>query len=480
MDTKPLSKGFIWVPIPVSESFRSEVLRRYPALEDDLYRRLAEYFMFSFAFDKEKQEEGEIVCRKIAPANTIKKLLRLPTRTNVGKILDAFNRDVWRIDPSSYAPSHGRARTVMPYPDDIGELIPYSLYNMPDSQSEPMPSLVSCSEIRHVDFFTGKNANFNRYLTRKIKEYESVMIDPVSEDDHRYDLFNLLNSAKPHALNKKVISNFDDAWNLGCTLPRGTRDYTCYFLRHIRASSLPTYSQVERSDRLFVKSCSVNGLPREVRHVLLRGKGTVFLDVKACQLAINAKLWDTPILSKILADPNQNFWNHILTRLKLSPEYKPAIKEATFAMSYGGSHSTMKDILLYAGLNDKQVKAFFSIPAIAEMKRAAKQKRSEVQAEGGYYDAFDRWLPLTTKDHAGGLLARVAQSWEMKLMLPLVPVLQDQREKYGVSILSWLHDGFAIHVPKAREIPTVIRQLKAAFKQNAEALGVQTELVVES
>lgn len=485
MATKKTSNSFAWINLPVSKFFRDELLRLYPKLENEKYLKMASFFIFSTAYDDREERKKELSLfkesenRKIVPANVIIEILGLPVRSNVETILKDFDRDVWPLDIRNSAHSHRRARTVSQYPENIYKIIQTAL-------DTPMVNLIS-----------GKVANNTRQITGILKktQLERVKYETIDRDDERYPLWLFLRNNPSNAVNKQIHANLGDAWQAlrESKSSRTTKQYCYSLLCYIKNAPQPLYSVVERSSRLYATSRSFNGLPKEIRRILF--KDGIALDAEACQLAINAKLWETKLLAEILADPTRKFWDEILQATSLTKDDKPVVKEAIYSLCYGAGNKRITATLRKGGLNKDQISAFREFPPVAEMLQIARKKRREITKAGGIEDAFGNWLALDKvededhrpglpagrhkRQHPGGLLARVAQSWEMKLMLSLVPVLERQRLAYGVSVLSWLHDGLTIQTHRKADRQTVVRQLTLAFQQKADELGLKTKLVAE-
>jgi hypothetical protein len=109
--------------------------------------------------------------------------------------------------------------------------------------------------------------------------------------------------------------------------------------------------------------------------------------------------------------------------------------------------------------------------------------------QGGVYDAFDPWLTLSeTKrwnkengkyDHATNvrsIMAAVMQSYELRIMMAILPVLKAEKQVY---LLYWLHDGVCLHFGNSSKKAQKIRRLQKAVRTEARQLNVAMELEVE-
>jgi len=467
-DAEP--REFRWVSVPVPVEFRERVLAAYPVLaEEEPLRRLAEYFLFTHGFDElGPWDDAEAQGRIIAPQASLTTLLGLPKHAGVGNLLADFSERVWPLEVSGYSVLRGEARTVVRYPAEVEALLPGS----------------RLGEGELVDFVTGKPSHLGRRLTERLNQAAMTAQAAPPEGDPRRPLWELLSTQAPHALNAQIRKNWEAAWEVALGLPSASASYAFVLLRLIKAGAAPVYSTVARSSRLYALGPSINGLPREVRKALL--SGGLSLDARACQLAILTRLWKLeglrPLLDK--GDPIKGgapgVWAILLRDCNLPTELKPALKSALYAVAYGAGRDRIRKTLLSGGLSPEQVRRFTKHPAIAELLTAAKREKAAVIAAGGAEDAFGTWLPLLDpnhpEQHAGGLLSRVMQSWEMRLMLSLVPTLRDlgRPEAQGLTVLSWLHDGLTVYVPRAERRMSVWIRLSRVFDREAKTLGFDT------
>jgi hypothetical protein len=73
-------------------------------------------------------------------------------------------------------------------------------------------------------------------------------------------------------------------------------------------------------------------LPRELRQIAL--SGVVWIDLRAAQLAIAARLWDLPEIAGYLGT-NQSVWQSFYCHLEVDADAKPVLKRALYACVYG-------------------------------------------------------------------------------------------------------------------------------------------------
>ena len=91
-----------------------------------------------------------------------------------------------------------------------------------------------------------------------------------------------------------------------------------------------------------------------------------------------------------------------------------------------------------------------------------------------------KYTPVKDKpyayDNTRSILACVAQSYELKLLMPVLEMAQAQREEeHGFVITTWLHDGFTFDC-KASDRGRWQDTLSRLVHEQAQALGFFTGL----
>lgn len=186
---------------------------------------------------------------------------------------------------------------------------------------------------------------------------------------------------------------------------------------------------------------------------------------------------------------------------------KPTMKEALYACCFGMSRAKLRALVAdgsrtNSGLGAGAADAFMGHALIRELLDGRGRAMKKVAEEGGVRDAWGRWYAAKSwgeirgekaAKEAGGtleeppgekryahhaLLALQAQSWELRLMLPLFEVAE---ETPHVMALSWLHDGMVAWCSDRRpgRMEGFVRAARTAFDSGALELGFPTDLEVD-
>ena len=132
-------------------------------------------------------------------------------------------------------------------------------------------------------------------------------------------------------------------------------------------------------------------------------------------------------------------------------------------------------------------KLWRSHPLISDLYRARKRVIDSYQRAGGAHDAYGKWWPVQgfhaenesgqtyQSSNARSVMATVAQSYELKLLSPVIDILEGGDRR--VRLMFWLHDGLTVSIPENRRY--VVQQMQDAVREQAVRLGIETELVEE-
>jgi hypothetical protein len=232
----------------------------------------------------------------------------------------------------------------------------------------------------------------------------------------------------------------------------------------------PFYQPSEHSDRIFPFNESMLMLSKEVRQALTRG--WIEFDLRSAHLAINARLWDAPIVNAFLAT-GKSIWFALIQDtygMMMNDELKSFFKEALYSICYGKHVRAIKedfhDMMLSADL-------FLSHPVIEDLLTARDRFLTQVQQDGGYRSHFDVWFSTKEYDHTS-ILALAAQSLELALLLPALDLAERHDE---ITLTLWQHDGFTAHI-KSGEVDYWVQKICDAVNGKAAAFHVNTCLEV--
>ena len=472
---------YVYYDRRVSAPFRELILERYPALREggdaELYRRMLQTLLFSTFLDE--ATGWTVLSHEVLAALAGKNPHNGGFRSE--DLLDRFSREVAPLQFTPACYREGRARTVELQLDD------------------PLREAVAAEleRARHrVDadlvWFTSGDRCSRRSVGQWQKEREQEAkraIAAIPTDHPATKLLRFLNRQPPQTLRKILNKNWANLNAAVEALPRATAQaqrqagYCDRVVAALAEDQRHRYRSVPHSPRLFAYGASVNQLPRKLRKIALAG--TTGLDLRAAQLAIVARLWEVGPLQDFLQS-GESFWTHMLGTLKLDEANKPILKRVIYAITFGmgrtayhrllseGHRSPAGDVL-ESGIEKKRARSFFAHRLVKALLKGRGEEAKRIRRHGGAEDAFGSWIAIR-ETGAPAVMAAVCQSYELRLMLAALPHFQEG----GVSIVSWLHDGVALHFRYPSKKPAQIRRIKQAVKQAAKKMSMHTEFEGEN
>ena len=98
---------------------------------------------------------------------------------------------------------------------------------------------------------------------------------------------------------------------------------------------------------------------------------------------------------------------------------------------------------------------------------------NEVISQGGLEDAFGKFIQVTNREEARSAMALQLQSYEFKLISPILPILESEKRLH---VCSWLHDGLSVYCGDLSEVSRQLKRLERAIVEEAELMQVFTKL----
>jgi hypothetical protein len=471
-------------PLAVSPDFRAAVQAAYPLLadgshRDDLaYRRIMQYLLTSTFTDSEG--------RLILPHATVAKLAGVSTKTRgfaAEDWIERFSCDVLPLNVYDYCHLSGQARTVAP-----------------DIPSELRAALVADGEQNdgHERVFFDTGDIVSRRVERAARaEHERWLSEQsrasVDEDHPAHSLIDYLLRQPQDCLQRVLNRNWPAVSELVHNLPTDTerermaRDWCQRLMLHLEEARWLYYAASPKTPRVSAIGPNVHQLPRTLRRAAFAG--AYECDLRAAQLAVVARLWDIPDLQTFLEAQQKGggtIWQELLGWISRPISNKPIIKKTIYSVVFGMGRARLLTQLAEGdgdtvGVGQDAAERFFSHPLVTELLSARARARKRVWDESGTADAWGNWI-ATTWDRATGtkdvpsVLAYVVQSWELRLMLSVLPVIESEEQIY---LLSWLHDGITVWLGNRTKADRQVRKLQAAVRREADTLGLATCLEVE-
>jgi hypothetical protein len=483
-----LTRSYVPFPAKISKQGRDSLLASYPALSyhphAEAYLRMVEYLIFS----RFEDDEG----RLIVPATTIEKIVR--GKPIAGKRhfaaadwLSSFSQDVWRLDVCPHNHWEGEARTIIRgLPQDVQDIL----------EDEPLHAFGETEG--QVWFVTGILVTRKKMYAEAATYTEALkmLADGVGPDHPAHALMAYLNNQPQTTIGKIIKANWPRVLREFDAMPEGaSREAAQTTLLVLRDYCKMIYAASEKTPRLHALGATIHQLPRALRKAALHG--CVSLDARACQLAVVAKLWDVPRVSEFLSS-RQSIWTELLSAMGVGPDVKPLVKEALYSIIFGMKvinvrcnllglpnfqqsrkrrRRTVKPIKPVESVNEKAADAFLTHPLIAELLAARQARLREIKRDRHIVDAFGRRIDYNRRyAKMRSLLAQEVQSYEVALMLSLLPIFEAER---NLVVVSWLHDGITVHVTDTTQRERIVRRLQATFSARAASLGLLTTLEPE-
>lgn len=457
----------------VDREFRKAVAEGLPGLASD-YRlwRILEYILFGTWVD---EETGMLVLSAKQTAYLVGDERKwLYHRFNQQKLLDEFSERVFAVD------TEGIIFNDWFGPNRAGRVVaqvPHWLNDLAASERRKTGGEL-------VEFATGAPWTRQRQAkatqSMRLEAIEAMKSSPCPETARLLQHLNGLPSNSFVSIRERIPGAHELVDQLGRDTERQHN-----LLRAVEQHCQPLYQPVGGSVRVYSLNESFLRLKREVREHLT--SEWMEADLRSAQLAIVAARWNCARLKDYLQQ-GRSIWPELLGALGLSPddEQKSLLKELVYAVVFGMEERNLKALAArqwpqISGPWDRLKRNRL----LREVLRARRVAFKRIRADGRATDAFGRTLLLASRgrshgayqpDNAKSLMAQVAQSWELRLMLPILVLAEENRGPSGFRLMMWLHDGVAIHVPDSRRRESWRKRISDAVDANAMALGIPTSL----
>lgn len=250
------------------------------------------------------------------------------------------------------------------------------------------------------------------------------------------------------------------------------RIMTLQILESMLVNPQPTYIPVSNSARLYTDGASFMQLPRRYRKSLIEKMGWHSFDLRYCQFAVIAKVWNVKIVEDFLKT-NQSLWQFLLNELNLEDNAtnKDMLKTSVYALCFGASLTDeSKEGCPKRLWADKDLyNAFLGIEIIKAVYDARELRKAEIRRTREITDAFGNKVDLGISVES--LLAMEIQSYEVLIMLEVAEYLRDS----NAQIALWIHDGIAIQC-QDKYLGSIKKNLTKIVTNTCKKLGIQTSL----
>jgi hypothetical protein len=476
----------------VRQAVYEEMIERYPALkgptdEARAFRCIVGYVAFAIFQPRIKGED------EIDLENAYGKLV-LPYRTVAALVgqhpkahgfaakdwIERFSKAVFPLNPVDYWYSSGQARVIRP------EIDPELVQRMLERAKNPTNGT-------HVWINTGTPVSVRTYRERfqnKVTPEEkwARLLKVVPSYHPARPLLEYLSKKSQKRLMMLVRENWPRTEAAIEALPESTPDEcsTKNWARRLAISLYENwqiyYTISERSPRIFPVGESLLYLPRDIRKIALTGG--VECDLRAAQLAVAAKVWELPITAELLRS-KKSIWDELAAAAGLPViECKAILKKTLYSVIFGMTQTNLRRKLEHgtdglAGIGRKATNRVFRHPVMKELIAARKQKHDESKTKKCVCDAWGNTVymgPGTPFRTVRSLWAYAIQSFELKVLLALLPILTKNSQIY---LIAWQHDGVTLQFGNRSKSERERNQIRAAVNRTCGDLDISSELEME-
>ena len=456
----------------VSPGFRDALGQALPGLGGRAdYWRLTQHLLFGTWRDHDTS-------RLLLPSELIAAIEGKKHDKNyvAGKFLEAYRRDVmdFEIAPHvfSFDPDRCRARSLMALelPQAVSALVEAERRSLPPEQ---------------VWMSTGNKVLRKHAVASRQEDHAEAQGrargDGVCPQARL--LLDYMNSLPPNRFTS-ALRHLPEATEAAKGLADAENQLN--LLKAVRDYAQPFYVPVDKTTRIFSLRESVLRLHRSLRKIMTQDWVTA--DLRSAQLAIVASVWGVPSLTEYLA-AGRSIWPDLCGHMDLlhTDDHKAIVKGALYAVTFGAGVRKMTDYLgKHFGNASGAYRTFKAHPVIRALLLARARQLRKIRHEGGGVDAFGNFLELEryekpgyayAYDNSRSILACIAQSYELALLLPVVKLAAAQQfEAHGFTLTTWLHDGFTFDAHRARDAGHWKARLAEVVAEEAARLGIHTGL----
>ena len=431
------------------------------------------------------------------------------------KLLENFEQVIGiKLNLKEYDYFDGKARTAFPeFTSDIIKAI----------AAENKLSLKDAVKLYGKDnmvlFITGEVSSCKAHKAL-LKQYRAELT--MNEEHPTFALWSFLNN-QDQAYNRAIIKqNKESTIALIATLKPVTMEYSNAVIKDFDyEGNTLYYTPAVNSTRIYPNS-GHQWSPAKVRktaYASTKDYTSIELDLVCSQLAIFAYLTESKVLKDILTEchnermarlgtgvfqnpfmkPCRSIWVRMCEEIGLDPKfYKALVKAPIYPAIYGSSirnakngkkdcRDIFKDHELIADRPEKERQELWmryskSALFIEIVKRREDWFDMIESGDGKATDAFERELEVNKDNHANAIACQVAQSYETKIMLTLLPIFKKYEK---ICFVSFLHDGcnliFRNKDSSKKTRHEMFEELNQAASENGYGkLGILTDLEFNS
>jgi len=484
-----------------SQSF-AEAIRDYPGVQSTTDFRLLLTLVLSVQPDNPDQHIAvpfERIAECMGQAGDIRHRNELRGENSTGEVLkDFISRVLPEVGIIEYDYKRNLARELVGVPDAISD-------NLIDLREEAFNYGGNGDRV-YLDYPIQEVTPHRRHRRKQESEsnQENWISNAVCEPQRR--LLHYLHETSRGGRSSKFKPDdgaLDSAFDLATRPEKSTRGRLNALsqLAAIENDPVPRYkpSYEGNTVRVFTSGYSLCTIDKSLRRALQ--PDWIELDLSSAQLAIVAQDWGLTKVNDFL-ESGRSIWDELYDSMGWA-EYqggisrkcaKPVLKKGLYAAVFGAAKSTVKenmydtyissphmeDFLIFDSFMDK----IFDDPLVSELMSRRNERLDEISENGGDIDAFGNEVKIAGETKATSVLAQLAQSRELQLLLPALEVAKDELDRVEGTdeeprfwITLWQHDGFSIHVRDPNRRSSHVEDFKGAV--NGTAGSYKTELEVD-
>jgi len=414
-----------------------------------------------FVFGTRREEDSDWIIADYKTIGSISGIDVVHRNNSIGVFLRKFSSDVVPLIIRPYSMKYKMARTVfVKWPSDVQKVINEEYSHNYDHLGRCYLNGSAFTKVKlRQNTMRAKQDALSCFLHRNNKEARSVL-----------SYFNNL----PSHLFTNILVNMPETINYA---KEHNDTNSLRILHNINDQPKPYIKTVEHSARLYQTEENLMMLQGELRRILTKNWREA--DLKSCQFAIAASVWNTPKTLDFLKS-GKDIWKHLCKYIGIekTPEVKGYLKHALYALLYGGQlYSSVANYLRPIGADalDKVLKS----PIIDELYKERDRQIRIIKKNAGATDIYGSFIPLNENNSENSILAQLNQAIEFKILYPAFNLAQSAIKSHnGFYICLYQFDGFSFMSKKPGWDDYWMDTLKYKVDQEANRLGIFTSLEI--
>jgi hypothetical protein len=288
-------------------------------------------------------------------------------------------------------------------------------------------------------------------------------------------ILDYLNKSDPEPFQQILRNNYAHAVKKAQSLEENV-ERELPILKAIRSNPQPYYIATAsgNSPRIYAEGLNITSLKRKVRKAYTRG--WMEADLRAAQLAINAKIWGANLTLSLLED-DLDVWESFYEYCDIAPDEKKDAKGALKVMLYATWYQRkrvvigklLEEALLEEGI-ERDMSVIVDHPIVKEVLSERESAKWQIIQNDGMEDILGNWIKKGRRS-VGSVMAQAAQVAEMELLHPVVEMAKITKD---FQITLFQHDGFSVLFRREQE--KWMERIEEVVQEKARSFGFPTGL----